>query len=107
MQNTSPVNVNDPIATVVLQTPTQGANVPLSLEIKGYASSPIGISSIQISIDSKVVYQGNTTSVDGYFKSKSGSHQITLQAQDTAGFIYQSSVTVNVSSNALNSMKGN
>ena len=107
VQNTSPVSVSDPMATVVLQTPTQGANVPLSLEIKGYASSPIGISSIQISIDSKVVYQGNTTSVDAYFKSKSGSHQITLQAQDTAGFIYQSSVTVNVSSNALNSMKGN
>ena len=106
-QNTSSVVVTDPIATVVLQSPAPGANVSLDVEIKGYASSPIGISSIQLSIDSKVVYQSSTASVDAYFKVKSGSRQITLQAVDAAGFSYQSTVTVSVSSNALNSMKGN
>ncbi|MBV9437634.1 MAG: PKD domain-containing protein [Acidobacteria bacterium] len=106
VQSTSNLVV-DPLATVVLQAPTQGTNVPLLMEVKGYASSPIGIANISIYIDSKLVYQtSSSSSVDQFFKTKSGSHQITFQAQDSAGFTYQSSATVSVSTNSLNSSKG-
>jgi PKD repeat protein len=105
VQSTTNVTV-EPIATVVLQSPLQGATVPLSMHIKGYASSPIGIASLQVYIDSRKVYQSATGSVDGYFKASAGTHTIKVQARDTAGFTYQSVATVTVSSNALNSMLG-
>jgi PKD repeat protein len=105
VQSTKSVTV-EPIATVVLQSPAQGATVPLSMHVKGYANSPIGIASLQVYIDSRMVHQSATGSVDGYFKASAGKHTVKLQARDSAGFVYQSLVTVTVSSNALNSMRG-
>jgi len=99
--------VVEPIATLVLQTPAPGVNVLQSLEVKGYASSSIGIAAMRIYIDSSLVYQNALGAVDVYLKVPIGSHQITLQTQDTAGFTYQTAASINVSSNALNTLKGN
>ena len=106
VQSSSSVVV-EPIATVVLQTPAPGVNVLQSLEVKGYASSSIGIAAMRIYIDSSLVYQNALGAVDVYLKVPIGSHQITLQTQDTAGFTYQTAASINVSSNALNTLKGN
>lgn len=104
---TTSVVVVEPAATVVLQAPAQGANVPTSLEVKGYASSPIGISALQVYIDSKLMYQSTAGTIDVFLKTHPGQHQIVLQAVDSAGFTYQSAATVKVSSNVLNSVISN
>jgi len=84
----------DPLATVVMQSPAANATVPDSLQVQGYASSPIGIVAMQIYLDGALVYQNSLTQVNTVINLASGTHRITLKAWDTARFSYMQAVYV-------------
>jgi PKD repeat protein len=84
----------EPRTTVVLQSPSANATVPESLQVQGYASSPVGIVAMQIYLDGVLVYQNSLSQVNTVIGLTAGTHRVTLKAWDNTGFSYMQSVNV-------------
>ena len=75
-------------AFVVLQSPVPNSSVPASMQVVGYASSPIGIVAMQIYVDGALTYQNALSQVNTSLNLSAGAHLIALKAWDTAGGDY-------------------
>lgn len=84
----------EPKATVVVQSPVANSAVPESLQVQGYASSPIGITAMQIYLDGVLVYKNSLSQVNTSIQLSAGAHRVTLKAWDTAGFSSMQAVYV-------------
>ncbi len=85
-----------PASDVWIITPQMGAYVGTSVRVAALAGSPYGIVATRVYVDNIAVYDVSASSVDVTITMALGSHRITVQAWDTRGKVYKSSVTVKV-----------
>ena len=81
-------------AMVVMQSPAPNSNVPTSVHVQGYSSSPSGIVAMQIYLDGVLSYNNSVSQVDTYINVSVGTHRITLKAWDGSGASYMQAVNV-------------
>ncbi len=65
--------------------------------VKAAAYDPNPITSVSVFIDNANKYTTSSSSVTTYIKvQKKGQHTVTVKSQDSAAYVYQSSVVVSV-----------
>ena len=83
--------------TVTISSPANGATVGTKVTIKATATDNVGVSSLTVSVDGKVVASTNTGSVSYSWNTRkvpSGSHTISAVARDGAGNQTTASIVV-------------
>ncbi|HET7207259.1 MAG TPA: RICIN domain-containing protein, partial [Terriglobales bacterium] len=87
--------------SVSISSPSNGATVSGSITVSGTASDGVGLSSVQVQVDSGVFSSASGTSNWSFSLNTSSlsnsSHTITARATDTSGISASSSVSVSVS----------
>lgn len=83
--------------TVTICSPTNGSTVTSPVEVTAAATDSATVSNMQIYVDGKAVYtKTGTTSIDTPVTLAAGTHRLTVQAKDSAGY-FKSTVNVTVS----------
>jgi len=94
------INVANPVVSVAIASPANGATVSGTVTVSGTASDTVSVSSVQVSVDNGVYSNASGTTNWSYSLNtaslSNGSHSLTAKATDAAGLSAVSSV-VNVS----------
>jgi hypothetical protein len=83
---------------VAVSSPANGATVNAPIPVVASASASAGrpITAMTVYLDSNIAYTVNAASVNTKINAGTGAHQVVVQAWDSAGAVYKSSVAVNV-----------
>jgi len=88
------VNVTASGSGITLSSPTEGQTVNGSVNVVGTASSPYGITAVQIYDNGNLEYKTGSASLNHTLSLTPGSHYIMVQAWDETGTIFFHPVTV-------------
>src|SRR6266568_1332540 len=88
--------------SVTVTSPASGATVGSPVQFVASAQAPSGrtITAMRIYVDGVSAYLVNAASINTSLAIASGTHNVTVQAWDSAGAVYKSSRTITVSSTA-------
>ncbi len=79
--------------SVQVVTPTQNATTSTSVHVVATATSGAAITCMRVYVDNTSVYSANNVSkIDTYVRVKRGPHVLVVQAWDTTGAVYKTSV---------------
>ncbi len=94
---TATVTVAAPaISEVVVSSPANGATVSSPVHIVASANASHPITAMKIYLDYAGVFSTAANKIDAYLSMSAGSHHLTVQAWDSAGVVYKSSLSINV-----------
>jgi PKD repeat protein len=95
---TQTVTITDPVTTygVLVKSPTQGAKVGSPVRFIASATSKNPITAMRIYVDGASAYTTSAAKIDTYVKMSLGTHNVIVQAWDSAGAVYKSSLTLTV-----------
>src|SRR5437773_2681444 len=99
------INVVNPVASVAISSPANGATVSGTINVSGTASDTVSLSSVQLSVDSGAYSNASGTTSWSYSLNSAslpnGSHTLTAKTTDLAGVSATSSpVNITVSNGA-------
>jgi len=90
------VNSSTTTRTIVMTSPTNNSTVSGSLQVTGNATSPAGVTAMQIYIDGNLTYAVKASTVDTLLTLATGTHRVTLKAWDTTGANWMSAAYVTI-----------
>lgn len=93
---TSTCALNTADRTVTICSPSPGAQVNSPVRITAGTTSSKPVAAMKIYVDHVEKYHTNAASVDTSLAMVNGTHLVVVQAWDSAGAVFRSSVTVNV-----------
>lgn len=88
-------------AQVYVSSPSSGATVGSPIHVAASAKSSRGIASMRIYLDSRSVFLAYASQINTYISASAGTHNLVIQAWDTAGAVVKAPLTVTVSGTAL------
>jgi phospholipase C len=81
---------------VTVCSPAAGSTVGSPVHFAAAATSTNPITAMRIYIDSVSQFLGYPSSLDTYMSVKSGTHSVVVQAWDSSGAVFKSSLTIQV-----------
>src|SRR5438874_12887426 len=88
--------------TITISSPSDGSLVNSPVQVSAKASGTRSITDMQVAVDSTLVAEAHSNSIQASVTSSPGAHQLTVQATDAAGMRGQKSVGFRVSSGSGN-----
>jgi phospholipase C len=88
-----PLSQTNPSVTVCTPTPYSIVNITPAHVVAGTTDSN-PVTTMQIYVDNKLVYQVHANSVDAYIPLTVGNHLLTVQAWDTTGTTFKTNVSI-------------
>lgn len=99
-KNSISINVNGTATStsgVTVTSPTNGSTVSSPARFVASAKSSSPITAMRIYVDGTSAYSTNAASLDTNLSLSAGSHNVVVQAWDSAGSVFKSPLTINVS----------
>src|SRR4051794_32441681 len=95
----APCTLNTASPSVTICSPTNGATVTSPVNIvAGTTDNASSVRYVQIYVDGVKQYQVSGTQLNTSLPMSTGSHRLTVQAQDAAGATFKSTINITVSS---------
>jgi hypothetical protein len=82
--------------TVTISSPANGASATSPVRVTASASDADGVKYIQVYVDGAQVFHANTAKVDTQLAMATGDRRVTVQAKDSLGNIFKSTVNIKV-----------
>src|SRR5512133_3610130 len=96
---TAPCPLNPTSPSVTICTPTNGATVTSPVNIvAGTTDNSSTVKYVQIYVDGVKQYQVSSNQLNTSLPMADGTHRVTVQAQDAAGAIFKSTISITVGS---------
>lgn len=95
---TSPCPLNSTNPSVTICTPTNGSAVSSPVRIVAGTTDSNTVKYMQIYVDGVKVYEVLAASLDANLTMSSGAHRLTVQAKDSAGVLFKSTINIGVAS---------
>ncbi len=93
---TAAVTVTAPVYGVAVSSPTNGAAVSSPVHVVASATASHPIVTMKIYLDYVAVYAVSADKIDTNLGMSTGSHHLTVQAWDSTGAVYKSSLSITV-----------
>src|SRR2546423_2550570 len=90
---------------ITISSPSDGSLVNSPVHVSAQASGARSITDMQVAVDSTVVAEAHSNSIQASITSTPGAHQLTVQATDAAGMRGQKSVNFKVGSGSAASLQ--
>ncbi len=101
MAMTPPCALNSANQTITICTPGNSATVSQPMHVVAGINDTNPVTSIQVFSDAKQIYSNAGGSLDVYIKNvAAGGHSLKVQAKDSAGATFSSSIPVTITNNA-------
>jgi Right handed beta helix region/Bacterial Ig domain len=91
------INVSGDATSVAVSSPTNGATTTSPIHFVASANSSSPIAAMRIYLDNASVYTVGSSKLDTYVTASAGTHYAVVQAWDSAGAVFKSAETINVS----------